>query len=140
MAAGNSQGAGIVSMLSGTIIDLGPEKMEIDAEIVPGNSGGPVLNLNGEVVGVATYLKRFSVKADSSDWTIAGTRFSEVRRFALRLDVAIDWVKVDHTQYYKQVAYLDDVEMLIKETIPALVHLRTKDKKDRSELWNHKTE
>lgn len=43
---------GIVSALSG--MDNNYSQIQIDAAIQPGNSGGPVLNMNGQVVGVAS--------------------------------------------------------------------------------------
>ena len=43
---------GIVSSLSG--MDNNYSQIQIDAAIQPGNSGGPVMNMNGQVVGVAS--------------------------------------------------------------------------------------
>lgn len=43
---------GIVSSLSGP--ENNYSQIQIDAALQPGNSGGPVLNMNGEVVGVAS--------------------------------------------------------------------------------------
>ena len=43
---------GIVSALSG--MDNNYSQIQIDAAIQPGNSGGPALNMNGQVVGVAS--------------------------------------------------------------------------------------
>ena len=43
---------GVVSSLSG--IDNDSSMIQIDAAIQPGNSGGPVLNMSGSVVGVAS--------------------------------------------------------------------------------------
>ena len=43
---------GIVSSLSGLNNNIG--QIQIDAALQPGNSGGPVLNENGELVGIAS--------------------------------------------------------------------------------------
>lgn len=49
--------AGIVSAAAGAITTAAfIEKIQINAAVNPGNSGGPVCNLRGEVVGVASSL------------------------------------------------------------------------------------
>lgn len=50
--------AGVVSALSRTNLDLAAleDFIQTDAAINRGNSGGPLLNLNGEVIGMATAL------------------------------------------------------------------------------------
>ncbi len=89
-AYGDSLGARVITVLNGQLLGIGPDEIEISAGIVPGNSGGPVVNQKMEIIGVATYLKLLSADANM----LEGTRFgahttqnnSGVRRFAIRID------------------------------------------------------
>lgn len=78
---GNSDGRGVVTELRGRVLGVGPAEIEVDAKFVTGNSGSPVLNRAGKVVGIASYLKDCR---NSADWSKTGTRFNGIRRFALR--------------------------------------------------------
>ena len=79
---GNSDGRGVVTEIRGKVIGVGPREIEVDAAFVIGNSGSPVLDRNGRVIGIATYLRDCR---NDEDWSKANTRFNGVRRFALRL-------------------------------------------------------
>ena len=79
---GDSQGAGVLTEIKGSIIGVGPRDLEIDAPIVQGNSGSALLNGKLEVLGVATYATR-----EQTEWN-ADTRFGKVRRFVVRLRCA----------------------------------------------------
>jgi len=84
---GNSDGRGVVTEIRGHILGVGPLQVEVDAPFVAGNSGSPVLNRAGRVVGVASYLRNFR---NDADWSKKNTRYNGVRRFALRLS-GIRW-------------------------------------------------
>lgn len=84
---GNSDGRGVITELHGRVLGVGPEEIEIDAPFVSGNSGSPVLNREGRVIGIATYLRDCR---NSKDWSKSNTRFNGIRRFALRL-TGIRW-------------------------------------------------
>ena len=79
---GNSDGRGVVTEIRGKVIGVGPREIEVDAAFVIGNSGSPVLDRHGRVIGIATYLRDCR---DDEDWSKADTRFNGIRRFALRL-------------------------------------------------------
>ncbi len=93
---GNSQGTGVITRSSGSILGISPESFEVSAEIVSGNSGGPVVNKENEVLGISSYVM---VASMGSDPTVAGTRFEKPRRFALRLDNSVDFRNVSRRTY-----------------------------------------
>ena len=78
---GNSDGRGVVTEIRGKVIGVGPREIEVDAAFVVGNSGSPVLDRNGRVIGIATYLRDCR---NDEDWSKVDTRFNGIRRFALR--------------------------------------------------------
>jgi hypothetical protein len=89
VVAGNSEGEGVVREIPGRIVGIGPDRIEVDAEFVPGNSGSPILlKSTGRVIGVATYMKvpraRGGAKSPFS--------LNEVRRFGYRIDTVAKWV------------------------------------------------
>lgn len=94
---GNSDGKGVATDLSGKIVGVGPEDIEVSVPFVRGNSGSAVLNEQGEVVGVATYATR---DTNPEDWTKQGSRFSDVRRFAVRF-VNVEWRPMKYEAFYK---------------------------------------
>lgn len=71
---GNSEGAGVITSGSGKIKGIGPSEIEVDSDFVPGNSGGPVINTDNEVVGIATYLSKADEKPD---WITKDTRYAK---------------------------------------------------------------
>jgi S1-C subfamily serine protease len=100
----NTVTAGIVSALgrsmrasTGRLI---PDVIQTDAALNPGNSGGPLLNSRGEVIGVNTAIIRgaqsicFAVAIDTAQWVIPQLlRHGRIRRGYLGLggqSVAID--------------------------------------------------
>lgn len=85
-AYGNSSGGNVITELSGKVLGIGPTEIEITAEVVHGNSGGPILNQTGQVLGVVT-----RGMTGSSSRMAQGTRFSLTRRFAARVSLSIQW-------------------------------------------------
>ncbi|MBS1370910.1 MAG: trypsin-like peptidase domain-containing protein [Lentisphaeria bacterium] len=87
-AYGNSLGEDVIVTQKGKLLGIGPDKIEVDAAFVPGNSGGPVvLDEGGEVIGVSTYLSVIR-----PDMATTGSKYEAskiknvVRRFATRID------------------------------------------------------
>ena len=101
---GNSLGAGVVTTATATVKGIGPDEVEVDADFVPGNSGGPIVNQSKEVIGVATYIKRGE---DQPDWVKKETRYAKARRFALRPSRVDDWKAINREDYAAQVRKLE---------------------------------
>jgi hypothetical protein len=105
---GNPDGLGVIHPLTGKVVGIGPQLIEISAEFVPGNSGSPVVHLkSGKIIAVATYL-RF----EKADFT-KGKMTDQVRRFCYRLDSIKQWERVRWNDFQ------DDAETVTR------VHRRT---------------
>ena len=100
----------------GRILGIGPELIEIDAGFVRGNSGSPILDRNGNVVGIATFALRNN---DPGDWVRNGTRYTQVRRFGTRLNNN-QWDTIKYKDYFTRAAALADIETFCSD----FFHLR----------------
>jgi S1-C subfamily serine protease len=76
---------GIVSAVNGYRDD--PRFYQISVPIQPGNSGGPLLNMKGEVVGLVSSM------LGSSDLTTGETRFLPSVNYALKIEAVRDLMK-----------------------------------------------
>lgn len=106
-ALGNSGGEGVVTRLDGKLLALGPDLVEISATIIPGNSGGPVVDASNAVVGVSTYVRNSD---RYPDWLIKDSRFAKgVRRMAVRVD-NVEWVPMARTNFVSETDRIDAIE------------------------------
>ena len=106
---GNSDGAGVATELYGRINGIGGELIEVSADFVSGNSGSPVLNLDQEVIGIASYV-RFSGNSRTKE----GTQFeNKTRRFCYRITDS-EWVAVNWGKYNKKYgsAYFENEQIV----------------------------
>jgi serine protease Do len=86
-ALGNGGGTGVVAVEKGKILGISADSLEVDAGIIQGNSGGPVVDqATGKVLGLVTHLT-----SERKDLWSEGTRQAEVRRFACRVDKNWQW-------------------------------------------------
>lgn len=107
IAYGNSLGGDVVTSLSGEILGLGTDRIEISCEIVPGNSGGPVvLEQSKMVVGISTYIDASGTR----DIWARGTKFDRVRRFALRPEKVTKWRRMQYTSLISSTAELNSFD------------------------------
>ena len=115
---GNSLGDGVATESKGYIQGVGDRKLETNVDMVPGNSGSPLLSDEGKVVGVAAYAK---YNGDGrEEWTIRNTRYDDnVRRFAIRLS-AVRWKTIDRKSYEDQVAKMNELGVFCEFLVPFL--------------------
>lgn len=114
---GNSGGQGVATLLRGKILGIGPDRVEVSAEFIQGNSGSPIVLRDGRVLAVATYVIRSD---DPRDWVGRGTRFNQARRFGLRPDAA-KWVTLKAADYSAQADALEDLRTF-SEDLYGLAH------------------
>lgn len=108
---GNSGGERVATSCEGTILGVGPDRVEVSAQFVSGNSGSPIVNTNGHVIAVATYVMRDN---NPEDWVKQGTRFAQVRRFGMRLN-DIKWTDLSLKEYYKRADALSDLSTFCQD-------------------------
>ncbi len=100
---GNSEGGGVATELYGKVTSVGADVVEVSADFVSGNSGSPVLDLNQEVFGIASYVESYSDDEDGS----------KTRRFCYRLTgnrwKSVNWKKYN-TKYGK--LYRDNEQLI----------------------------
>ena len=113
---GNSLGGGVATESKGFIQGVGPHRLETNNEIVPGNSGSPLVGADGKVLGVAAFVDRHG----SEEWTVKNTRYEGTpRRFAVRL-TNVSWKPVDRRRYERQIATLKEYETYWEYLLPYL--------------------
>jgi hypothetical protein len=110
LVLGNSEGARVVQPLAGKLVGIGPDRIEVTAEFVPGNSGSPIVHVpTGKVIGIATYLTKRRFKE------LTNPNEAAVRRFGYRLDTVKRWQPVNWPAYQAEKAAVDRVEALTQD-------------------------
>ena len=104
---GNAEGAGVISTITGRIVGIGPDLVEIDAPFQPGNSGSPIIHLkSGKVIGLATY----AIVRNAARLTGKSTSTPKVRRFGYRLDTVKNWQQIDWKAFTPQAVEMEAIE------------------------------
>jgi len=117
---GNSMGSRVITEIEGKVLGVGPDEIEVSSRFVQGNSGSPIVNQAGKVVGVATYATRGQAK----NWVQRNSRFNEIRYFGVRITEGTQWMATspavlrqhrtrmaDSMQYMEDIARVVDVLM-----------------------------
>jgi len=116
---GNPDAAGVIRPITGKVLGIGPQLVEVSAEFVAGNSGSPIVHLKtGQVIGVATYITRES--KDISEGRLAPT----VRRFGYRLDSIKRWEPVRWWDYNDEYETVEKIQQRSVELMAVLSRLQ----------------
>ena len=128
-AFGNSDGKGVITKSAGKVVGKGRGEIEITCDIIPGNSGGPVINEDDEVVGLATDLIEPPSGHDPEGGqflnnlnVIEGTRYEETRRFAVPLHDA-KWQEVDLATFQSESMQAGELFELCDQFFNTLVRI-----------------
>lgn len=111
-AYGNSMGTGVITREQGEIMGMGSGMVEITAQIVPGNSGGPVVGEDGKVVGVSTL-----VISGTENWVTQGSRYAEARRYATVIRNGMDWQALPWDSYYRNTRTFAQEEQKLEQVV-----------------------
>ena len=119
---GNSGGAGVVTKIAGKIVGIGPDRIEVSAEFIPGNSGSPIIHVKtGQVIGIATYLtKRYDEFSNNKKGPVV------VRRFGYRIDNVAAWERVDWNSFRAEAAQMRQISTLTGDIFDFMGSLRAK--------------
>ena len=124
LVLGNSGGGGVITALPGTLVGIGPDRIEVSAEFIPGNSGSPIVHVpSGKVIGIATYLTRRYEAFASAD-SKAGAVV--VRRFGFRLDSVKQWQPLNWTAFQNEAHTIEQISAVTGDVFDFLDALRKK--------------
>lgn len=105
-ALGNSGGGSVINDSEGIIQAVGSESFEITAQVIQGNSGGPIIRKGTTVaLGLVTH----GIQGRDDVWA-SNTRFTKIRRFGARLDREIKWTKISLSQFLKEPDLLNEFD------------------------------
>lgn len=117
---GNSKGDGVITQTSGKIIAIGPQRVETNNPVYPGNSGSPVVHFTtGKVIGVLTEAELITLNEfeKASFRNKESAIKSEIRYFSHRADTILKWQTLDWTYFQESDALLtksrEEVELLL---------------------------
>ena len=98
LVPGNSKGDGVVTQTTGRLLAIGPQRVEVDNPVYPGNSGSPIIDLaSRKVIGVLTEVElvSFSEFEKASFRSKNSALKSTVRYFGHRIDSVQQWEGLD---------------------------------------------
>jgi hypothetical protein len=110
LTPGNGEGGEVVLTTAGTVLGIGPDKIEVTNPVYHGNSGGPIIHLDsGQVVGVITEATkiRMTNEVDQASFANSNSAISgTMRYFGLRVDSVPKWEPYDWSRFLQETTFL----------------------------------
>ena len=107
---GNSEGGEVLLSTKGTVMGLGPQRIEFSNPIYHGNSGGPVFHTkSGKVLAVVTMGQKMKPTDDLDKASFANANSAitaTMRYFGLRLDTVPKWEAFDLNRFLTETTFL----------------------------------
>ena len=107
---GNSEGGEVVLNTKGTVLGIGPERIEFSNPIYHGNSGGPVFHTNSnKVLAVVTQALKVDTSNDIDKASFENKNSAitgAMRYFGLRLDTVPKWKVYDWNRFLSETTFL----------------------------------
>jgi len=119
-AYGNSGGKDVITKLDGSVLGVGPDEIEVSCNFIMGNSGGPIIDDKGDVVGIATYV---ATESGIPDWVKKGTRFAETRRFGVRLLDGIKWSSTSLPSFQSETKTLESMNGMLDDYLTIVLSM-----------------
>ena len=99
---GDRHGVGVITECNGTILEVGPRRIEVNAPLRSGNNGSPIFHLNSRTaLGVLTKARTLTL--DEINWESLQLRNasfkSEIRYLGHRVDTINGWRKLDWSDF-----------------------------------------
>jgi S1-C subfamily serine protease len=120
VVTGNSGGGGVATMIKGALLGIGPDRIEVSAPFIPGNSGSPIIHVKtGKVIGIATYLTMRNEDPTKN-------RAVAVRHFGFRIDTADKWERLEWNAFQQDASSVKRVSALTDDVMHFLRALETR--------------
>jgi hypothetical protein len=107
---GNSEGGEVTLKTNGSLVGIGPQRVEFNNPIYHGNSGGPVLDVRtGKVVAVVTGAIEMKPTDDLDRSSFANANSAikgPMRYFGLRLDTVPNWQTYNQGSFVQETLFL----------------------------------
>jgi S1-C subfamily serine protease len=125
---GNKAGAGVHNESAGVVKGVGPQFFEVTASMVPGQSGGPIINAGtGKVAAVNTFITTVSIGRFTLIARAFGTRIDNLRKESFQ--------KVDFAKYGVGLRYYNELSKANKFGVLFIQTARNMDEGERNYSW-----